>query len=147
MCPASSRHPGDPNDTRAYRPVNYDGNFHGPVTVRTALANSFNIPAVKTLDFVKIYDDPSTPQRDGMIAMAEKLGITCFTRPDYGLALTLGGGDVSLLELTAAYSVIANSGRKVRRLPSCGSWTSRALLSMNTSLRSLSRCCAPNMPS
>jgi penicillin-binding protein 1C len=105
---------GDPNDPREpYRPVNYDGNFHGPVTVRTALANSFNIPAVKTLDFVKIYDDPSTPQRDGMIAMAEKLGIKTFTRPDHGLALTLGGGDVSLLELTSAYGVIANSGRKV----------------------------------
>jgi hypothetical protein len=105
---------GDPNDPREpYRPVNYDGNFHGPVTVRVALANSFNVPAVKTLDFVKIYDDPSTPQPDGMIAMAEKMGITTFTRPDYGLSLTLGGGEVSLLELTSAYGVIANSGRKV----------------------------------
>ena len=105
---------GDPNDTREpYRPVNYDGNFHGPVTVRTALANSLNVPAVKTLDFVKVYDDPSTPQRDGMIAMAERLGITTFTRPDYGLALTLGGGDVSLLELTSAYSVFANGGRRM----------------------------------
>jgi penicillin-binding protein 1C len=105
---------GDPNDTREpYRPVNYDGNFRGPVTVRTALANSLNVPAVKTLDFVKIYDDPSTPKRDGMIEMAERLGITTFTRPDYGLALTLGGGDVSLLELTSAYSVFANSGKKV----------------------------------
>jgi penicillin-binding protein 1C len=105
---------GDPNDTREpYRPVNYDGNFHGPVTVRTALSNSLNVPAVKTLDFVKVYDDPSTPQRDGMIAMAERLGITTFTRPDYGLALTLGGGDVSLLELTSAYSVFANGGKKV----------------------------------
>src|SRR5215208_1518970 len=105
---------GDPNDTREpYRPVNYDGEFHGPVTVRTALSNSFNVPAVKTLNFVRIYDDPSTPQKDGMIAMAEKLGITTFVRPDYGLALTIGGGDVSLLELTSAYGVIANSGRKV----------------------------------
>src|SRR5687767_13968830 len=105
---------GDPNDTREpYRPVNYDGNFHGPVTVRTALANSFNMPAVKTLNLVRIYDDPRSPQRDGMLAMAERLGITSFTRPDYGLALTLGGGDVSLLELTSAYGVIANSGRKV----------------------------------
>jgi membrane peptidoglycan carboxypeptidase len=105
---------GDPNDTREpYRPVNYDGNFHGPVTVRTALSNSFNIPAVKTLDFVGIYDDPNTPQKDGMIAMAERLGITSFTRPDYGLSLTLGGGDVSLLEMTAAYSVFANGGKKV----------------------------------
>jgi penicillin-binding protein 1C len=105
---------GNPNDTREpYRPVNYDGNFHGPVTVRTALSNSFNIPAVKTLNFVGIYDDPTTPQKDGMIAMAERLGITSFTRPDYGLALTLGGGDVSLLELTGAYSVFANGGKKV----------------------------------
>ena len=105
---------GDPNDPREpYRPVNYDGNFHGPVTVRTALANSLNVPAVKTLDFVKIYDDPNTPQRDGMIAMAERLGITTFTRPDYGLALTLGGGDVSLLQLTSAYSVFANGGRRM----------------------------------
>ncbi|HSL30414.1 MAG TPA: transglycosylase domain-containing protein [Anaerolineales bacterium] len=105
---------GDPNDPREpYRPVNYDGGFRGPVTVRTALANSLNIPAVKTLDFVRIYDDPNTAQRDGMIEMAERLGITTFVRPDYGLALTLGGGDVSLLELTSAYSVFANGGRKV----------------------------------
>ena len=105
---------GDPNDPREpYQPVNYDGRFHGPVTVRTALANSFNIPAVKTLDFVKIYDDPNTPQKDGMIGMAEKLGITTFTRPDYGLSLTLGGGDVSLLQLTSAYSTIANYGKRI----------------------------------
>src|SRR6266498_2437568 len=105
---------GDPNDTREpYRPVNYDGEFHGPVTVRTALSNSFNIPAVKTLNFVRIYDDPNTPQKDGMIAMAERLGITSFTRPDYGLSLTLGGGDVSLLELTSAYSVFANYGKRI----------------------------------
>ena len=96
-----------------YVPKNYDDRFHGPVTVRTALANSFNIPAVKTLEFVGVYDDPNTPQKDGMIGMAERLGITSFTRPDYGLALTLGGGDVSLIDMTAAYSVFANGGRKV----------------------------------
>ncbi len=105
---------GDPNDTREpYRPVNYDGRFHGPVTVRTALSNSFNVPAVKTLDFVGIYDDPNTPQKDGMVGMAERLGITSLTRPDYGLALTLGGGDVSLLDMTSAFSVFANYGKKV----------------------------------
>lgn len=105
---------GDPNDPREpYRPVNYDGEFHGPVTVRTALANSFNVPAVKTLDFVRIYDDPNSPQKDGMIAMAERLGITSFTRPDYGLSLTLGGGDVSLLDMTSAFSVFANGGKKI----------------------------------
>jgi len=105
---------GDPNDPREpYRPVNYDGRIHGGMTVRTALSNSFNIPAVKTLDFVGIYDNPNTPEKDGMIAMAERLGITSFTRPDYGLALTLGGGDVSLIDMTSAFSVFANGGKKV----------------------------------
>ncbi|MEW6029878.1 MAG: PBP1A family penicillin-binding protein [Chloroflexota bacterium] len=96
-----------------YQPVNYDGKFHGAVTVRTALANSYNVPAVKTLEFVGIYDDPNTAEKEGMIAMAERLGITSFTRNDYGYALTLGGGDVSLLDMTAAYSVFANGGKKV----------------------------------
>jgi membrane peptidoglycan carboxypeptidase len=105
---------GDPNDPRPpYVPVNYDERYHGPVRVRSALANSFNIPAVKTLDFVGIYDDPDTPETDGMIAMAERLGITTLTRDDYGLSLTLGGGDVSLLELTGAYAVFANGGRRI----------------------------------
>lgn len=99
---------GDPNDPREpYRPVNYDGRTHGPVTVRVALSNSFNIPAVKTLNFVGIYGP------GGMVEMAKRLGITTFTREDYGLALTLGGGDVSLMELTGAYGVFANSGRHV----------------------------------
>jgi len=96
-----------------YEPRNYDGKFHGGLPVRLALANSFNVPAVKALQFVGIYDDPSTPQKDGMIAMAERLGITTFTRDDYGLSLTLGGGDVSLIDMTAAYSVFANGGKKV----------------------------------
>lgn len=96
-----------------YEPRNYNGRFHGGMTLRTALANSFNIPAVKALEFVGIYDDPNTPEQDGMIAMAERLGITTFTRNDYGLSLTLGGGDVSLIDMTTAYSVFANSGRKV----------------------------------
>jgi membrane peptidoglycan carboxypeptidase len=96
-----------------YKPVNYDDKFHGPVTVRTALANSYNIPAVKTLNFVGIYDDPNTPQPDGFINFAQRLGITSLNRPDYGLSLTLGGGDVSLLELTDAYATFANGGRRV----------------------------------
>jgi penicillin-binding protein 1C len=105
---------GDPNDPRPpYVPRNYDEKFHGAVTVRTALSNSFNVPAVKTLQFVGIYDDPNTPQEDGMIAMAKRLGITSFTRDDYGLSLTLGGGDVSLLQMTGAFSVFANGGKRV----------------------------------
>jgi len=105
---------GDPTDTRPpYEPVNYDRKFHGPVLLRTALASSYNIPAVKTLDYVGIYDDPNTPEKDGLIAFAERLGISTLTRDDYGLSLTLGGGDVSLLELTNAYAIFANSGLDV----------------------------------
>ena len=96
-----------------YEPRNYDGRFHGGMTARLALANSFNIPAVKALEFVGIYDDPNTPEKEGMIGMAEKLGITSLTRTDYGLSLTLGGGDVSLIDMTAAYSVFANGGEKM----------------------------------
>ena len=112
--PASFAPSGDPNDTNPrYEPVNYDGRFHGPVTVRDALANSYNIPAVKALEYVGIYDDPTTPNPDGFINLARRLGITSLNRADYGLALTLGGGEVSLLELTGAYQVLANEGRKV----------------------------------
>ena len=105
---------GNADDTRPpYEPVNYDGKFHGPVLMRTALASSYNIPAVKALDFVGIYDDPNTAEQEGLIAFAERLGITTFDRDDYGLSLTLGGGDVSLLELTSAYAVFANKGAQV----------------------------------
>ncbi len=105
---------GDSNDTREpYKPVNYDGRYHGPVTVRMALANSYNIPAVKTLNFIGIYDDPETQEQEGFIAFARRLGVTSLSREDYGLSLTLGGGEVSLLELSGAYSVLANFGKKV----------------------------------
>jgi penicillin-binding protein 1C len=104
----------DPYDTNPpYVPVNYDGKFHGPVTVRSALANSYNIPAVKVLQEVGIYDNPDTPQPDGLIAMAERLGITTLLQPDYGLSLTLGGGEVTPLELTAAYAVLADGGMRI----------------------------------
>jgi membrane peptidoglycan carboxypeptidase len=102
---------GRADDTApAYQPVNYDGEFHGPVTVRTALANSYNIPAVKALQFVGIYDDPATSQKEGLIEFARRLGITSLDGDQYGLALTLGGGDVTLLEMTRAFGVFANQG-------------------------------------
>ncbi|KUK90542.1 MAG: penicillin-binding protein, partial [Marinimicrobia bacterium 46_43] len=104
----------DPFDTNPpYEPVNYDGKFHGPVSLRSALANSYNIPAVKTLEFVGVYDDPNTPAEDGLISFAQRLGVTSLTRNDYGLALTLGGGEISLKELTGAYATLANMGRKI----------------------------------
>ena len=108
---------GNPDDQRPpYEPVNYDGRFHGPVTVREALANSFNVPAVKTLNFIGIYDDPATPQKEGFIEFARKLGITTLNRDDYGLSLTLGGGDVTLLEMTGAFGAYANNGVLVPRV-------------------------------
>lgn len=84
-----------------YVPRNYDGTFHGPVSVRSALANSYNIPAVKALQHVGI---------PALQDVAARLGITTLTRPDYGLSLTLGGGEVSLLEMTAAFAAFANGG-------------------------------------
>lgn len=96
-----------------YVPKNYDDRFHGPVTLRTALANSYNIPAVKALEFVGVYDDPAAPAPEGLIGMASKLGITALTGKQYGLALTLGGGEVSLLEMTSAYAVFANQGQRI----------------------------------
>jgi penicillin-binding protein 1C len=106
---------GDPNDPHEpYKPVNYDEKFHGPVTVRSALANSYNVPAVKTLDFVGIYDNKNTPEQEGFISFAKRMGINTLTREDYGLALTLGGGEVTLLDMTSAFSVFANQGVKVK---------------------------------
>ena len=99
---------GDPNDTRPpYVPTNYDLKTRGPMSIRTALSNSFNIPAVKALQFIGLYN------QGGLVPFAKRMGITSLTRQDYGLALTLGGGDISPLELTSAYAVFANGGRRM----------------------------------
>ena len=84
-----------------YRPQNYDEEFHGPVSVRAALANSYNIPAIKALTHVGV---------DALKDMAARLGITTLTGNDYGLSLTLGSGEVPLLEMTGAYQAMANNG-------------------------------------
>lgn len=86
-----------------YSPRNYDRTFHGPVTVRTALANSYNVPAVKLL---------ASLGNERLVSKAEEFGITSLTRePDsYGLSLSLGAGEVSLLELTNAFRTFANDG-------------------------------------
>ncbi len=93
-----------------YTPVNYDGTFHGPVTVRTALANSLNIPAVKLLDDVTV---------DRMLAGARAWASKNLSRDRnwYGLSLTLGGGEVTLLELTGAFATLANGGQYVAPTP------------------------------
>lgn len=84
-----------------YAPLNYDRLFHGPVSVRTALANSYNIPAVKVLDRIGV---------ETLRRLATQAGITTFTQ-EYGLALTLGGGEVKLLDLTTAYGIFQNGRR------------------------------------
>jgi len=92
-------------ENRPYTPRNYDGIFHGPVLARQALASSLNVPAVKVLDHVGL---------EAMIRQARRMGITTFDATDrFGLALTLGGGEVRLLELTAAYAVLANGGFRI----------------------------------
>ena len=97
-----------------YVPRNYDGRFHGPLTVRDSLANSYNIPAVKALQFVGIYDNPATPDvREGLIPFLEDFGVTTLTSDQYGLALTLGGGEVTLLEWAGAYATLAAGGVRV----------------------------------
>ncbi|MFN2169564.1 MAG: transglycosylase domain-containing protein, partial [Anaerolineae bacterium] len=89
---------------RSYVPQNYDHKEHGPVLLRGALARSLNIPAVKTLEFVGL---------PAMLDTAHRLGVDSLNRADYGLSLTLGGGEVTLLEMTGAYAVFANEGRRV----------------------------------
>ncbi|MEK7571725.1 MAG: transglycosylase domain-containing protein [Patescibacteria group bacterium] len=86
----------------SYKPQNYDKRFRGDVTVRRALANSLNIPAVEVMEKVGV--------SNGM-SFAKKLGITTLDEEtNYGLSLVLGTGEVPLLEMTNAYAVFANEG-------------------------------------
>jgi len=92
---------------QAYCPVNYDGKFHGPQALRFSLGNSYNIPAVKMLAVNGVSD---------FIASASAFGITTFKDPkNYGLSLTLGGGEVKMTEMAQAFSAFANRG-KVKKL-------------------------------
>ncbi len=85
-----------------YTPVDYDGREHGPVSVRETLASSLNIPAVRTLQKVGI---------DNALNFAKQLGITSLGDPQsYDLSLVLGGGQISLLQLSTAYASLANNG-------------------------------------
>ncbi len=85
-----------------YSPDNYDGKFRGPISLRNALAQSINIPAVKLFYLAGLQDSLKT---------AEDMGISTLTDISrYGLTLVIGGGEVSLLDITSAYSVFANKG-------------------------------------
>jgi 1A family penicillin-binding protein len=92
--------PGQP----LYCPVNYDGQFHGPVQVRFALGNSYNLPAVKMLAINTL---------ESFVSTASAMGITTFQDPsNYGLSITLGGGEVKMIDMAVAFGVFANSGVK-----------------------------------
>lgn len=92
-------------DGTMYKPNNYDMKFRGPVTLRRALGNSFNIPAIKVLQFAGIPDTLKT---------AKSLGVTSLKNPeDYGVSLVLGAGNVRQLDMAAAYGAFATGGTKV----------------------------------
>ena len=92
----------------SYVPLNYDLRFRGPVRLREALASSYNLIAVKVLDTIGVQT---------MTNLARRLGITTLADSNrFGLAVTLGGGEVRLLELTAAYAALANGGRATQPL-------------------------------
>lgn len=92
--------PGQP----PYVPKNYDNNFRGSITLRSALAESRNIPAVRLL---------AANGLQNIIEMGREMGITTWEDPSkYGLSLTLGGGDVRLLDLAQVYATVANMGAR-----------------------------------
>ncbi len=91
-----------PSGGGTYSPVNYDGRFHGRVPLRTALANSYNIPAVKILDQIGV---------PAMVNLGKKMGITSWGEPEqYGLSLSLGAGEVTMVDMAHVYGTMANEG-------------------------------------
>jgi 1A family penicillin-binding protein len=97
--------PGQPQ----YCPKNYDGSFKGPVTIRRSLGNSLNIPAVKALSTIGV---------ETFMDQATAMGITTWKDPvNYGLSLTLGGGEVRMIDMAQAFGVLANQGVKVPLSP------------------------------
>ncbi|MDD2766465.1 MAG: transglycosylase domain-containing protein [Candidatus Moranbacteria bacterium] len=95
---------GPDGSGRPYIPRNYDGKFHGVLTMRQALAMSLNVPAVQTLALAGVIDT---------IELATRLGITTLTDPSrYGLALVLGGAEVRPIDMASAFSVFSQEGMR-----------------------------------
>lgn len=94
---------------KPYCPKNYDGSFHGNVSIRQSLANSYNITAVKALKIIGL---------ETFINQAKAMGITGWDDPSrYGLSISLGGGEVRMLDMAQAFSTLANQGVKVPLTP------------------------------
>lgn len=92
------------NQSDCYMPQDYDGKYRGPMSLRNALAQSINIPAVKLFYLVGTRD---------AVNIAEDMGISTLTDPSrYGLTLVIGGGEATLLDMTSAYGVFADNGTK-----------------------------------
>lgn len=101
-CSPDAEQEKDQYGLECYHPRNYDGRFRGPVTMRQALAQSLNVPSVKTLYLSGV---------DNTIDLAEKMGITTLQdRSRLGLSLVLGGAEVKPVDLVSAYGVFANDG-------------------------------------
>ena len=92
-----------PFGPNSYKPLNYNGKWNGPLRVRTALANSLNMPAVKALKFAGVDNTINLLHRAGISGLQNGAGY-------YGLALTLGSGEVTPLDLTSAYNTLASGG-------------------------------------
>jgi membrane peptidoglycan carboxypeptidase len=91
--------------THQWCPGNFDNIFHGQTTIRSALGNSLNIPAVKTLDFVGV---------DNAIELGAKFGVTSWGgQQHFGLSLTLGGAEVKPIDMAQLYATFANNGLKI----------------------------------
>lgn len=97
-----------------YQPKNYDDQFHGPLRLRPSLGNSYNIPAVKALEFVGVCPFIANVQKVGLNSLRDEGCATVGQPSHHGLALALGGGETSPLEMAGAFGVLANQGRFIQ---------------------------------
>ena len=94
-----------------YIPKNFDDEFHGPVRVRPALGNSYNIPAVKALEFVGVCDFINNVQKVGLTDLQDSGCAETGQPREHGLALALGAGEIAPLQMAGAFGALANGGR------------------------------------
>ena len=105
LCSYKANQEKDKYGSECYHPKNYDRKFRGPITLRTALAQSINVPSVKVLYLAGL---------EKTIETAKKMGVLNLKEPSYyGLSLVLGGGEVSLLDMVSAYGVLSNDGLQI----------------------------------
>ena len=103
-----------PNGTNPpYAPKNYDDEFHGPLRLRSSLGNSYNIPAVKALEFVGVCNFINNVQKFGLSSLQDPGCVEQGAPRNYGLALSLGGGEISPLEMAGAFGTLANQGNYI----------------------------------